>query len=207
MGTGIDISFPGGECRVDRVFGFFYSMVNAHTDIDQQLCRVRNPGAVDVWISPTTFRFTCNVDVVKDDLARAYTVKRAVKARRADGMVDYNRDDPLLTICAHVTALERASKNRLIELFCKLREANGWAIQRVDEKVKESPYDQARRLRKEERAEMLLKAPTLTDSDFIDLDERARATAASCPRRSRHHARSMSSSAPSASPSTRNSCN
>ena len=174
MGTGIDISFPGGECRVDRVFGFFYSMVNTHTDIDQQLCRVRNPGAVDVWISPTTFNFTCNVDVVKDDLARAYTVKRAVKGRRrADGMVDYDRNDPLLTICAHVTALERASKNRLVELFCKLREASGWVIQRVDEKVKESPYDEARRLRKEERAEMLLKALTLTNSDFIDLDERA----------------------------------
>ena len=88
-------------------------------------------------------------------------------------MVDYDRNDPLLTICAHVTALERASKNRLVELFCKLREASGWVIQRVDEKVKESPYDEARRLRKEERAEMLLKALTLTDSDFIDLDERA----------------------------------
>jgi hypothetical protein len=72
----LDITFPSGECRVDRVFGFFYPMVNAHTDIDQQLCRVRNPGAVDVWISGTRFNYSCNVEVVKDDLARAYVVKR-----------------------------------------------------------------------------------------------------------------------------------
>jgi hypothetical protein len=174
MGTGIDITFQGGECIVQRVFGFFYSMINAHTDIDQQLCRVRNPGQVDVWISATTFDFTCNVDVIKDDLARAYTVRRAVKGRaREDGMVDYDRDDPLLNICAHVTALERASKNRLVELFCKLREASGWKIERVYEKEKESPYNEARKQRKKDRAELLLKASRLSDSDFIDLDARA----------------------------------
>ncbi len=73
LGTGIDITFPDGECRVDRVFGFFYSFVNTHTDIDQQLSRVRNPGVVDVWINEGGFNFTSNVDVVMDDLARAYT--------------------------------------------------------------------------------------------------------------------------------------
>ena len=125
IGTGIDITFPDGACLVDRVFGFFFSFINTHTDIDQQLSRVRNPGAVDVWISPTTFRFTSNVDVIMDDLARAYRVKRAVRGRRPDGMVDYNRDDPLLLICAHVTALRRASMNRLVELFCDLRQHNG----------------------------------------------------------------------------------
>nr|WP_247541475.1 MULTISPECIES: plasmid replication protein, CyRepA1 family [unclassified Bradyrhizobium] len=175
MGTGVDITFPNGECHVDRVFGFFYSMINAHTDIDQQLCRVRNPGAVDVWIDGATYNYTCNVEVVKDDLARAYVVKRAVKGRRDDGMVDYNRDDPLLMICAHVVALERASKNRLVELFCKLREANGWNIQRVGEKVKESAYDEVREELRQERAERLLSAAKLSDSDFIDLDMRLRA--------------------------------
>jgi hypothetical protein len=173
MGTGVDITFPNGECKVDRVFGFFLPMVNAHTDIDQQLCRVRNPGAVDVWISQTRFNFTCNVEVVKDDLARAYTVRRAVRGRpRADGMLDYNRDDPLLNICAHVTALERASKNRLVELFCQLREANGWTIERVGVRSKDSPYNRARCVRREERAEMLLKAPGLNEADFLDLDIR-----------------------------------
>lgn len=111
IGTGIDITFPDGARHVDRVFGFFEPLINTHTDIDQQLARVRNPGRIDVWIQSATFDFTCNIDVVKDDLARAYTVPRAVKGRRPDGMVDYDRDDPLLMICAHVTALQRASKN------------------------------------------------------------------------------------------------
>jgi len=30
IGTGIDITFPDGECMVDRVFGFFYPFVNTH---------------------------------------------------------------------------------------------------------------------------------------------------------------------------------
>jgi hypothetical protein len=172
IGTGIDITFPGGECMVDRVFGFFYPFINTHTDIDQQLCRVRNPGSVDVWISHHVFNFTSNVEVVKDDLARAYTVKRAVTGRRPDGMVEYRRDDPLLMICAHVTALQRASKNGLLELFCKLRQANGWSIERVDETVPTSPYEEAKKELAAERAAMLLGAQTILDADFIELDEK-----------------------------------
>jgi hypothetical protein len=170
LGTGIDMTFPDGECRVDRVFGFFYSFVNTHTDIDQQLSRVRNPGAIDVWINEGGFNFTSNVDVVMDDLARAYTVKRAVKGRRDDGMVEYDREDPLLLICAHVTAAHRASKNRLLELFCELREANGWAIERVNPRTGTAAYDNARKMLAAERAEMLLAAETLPDPEFMELD-------------------------------------
>ncbi len=173
IGTGIDITFPDGACRVDRVFGFFHPFINTHTDIDQQLARVRNPGQMDVWVNPATFDFTCNVDVIKDDLARAYTVRRAVSGRRSDGMVKYDRDDPLLEICAHVTALQRASKNRLIDLFCQLREANGWQIERIAATASSSPYKAARETLDAERAEMLLNAEALSDDDYIDLDEKA----------------------------------
>jgi hypothetical protein len=170
LGTGIDITFPDGECLVDRVFGFFYSFVNTHTNIDQQLSRVRNPGAIDVWIDGGGFNFTSNVDVVMDDLARAYTVKRAVKGRRDDGMVEYDREDPLLLICVHVTAAHRASKNRLLELFSELREANGWSIERVNPRTGTAAYDKARMMLAAERAEMLLAAETLPDPEFIELD-------------------------------------
>jgi hypothetical protein len=172
IGTGIDITFPDGECRVDRVFGFFYPFVNTHTDIDQQLSRVRNPGMLDVWISPATYNYTCDVEVIKDDLGRAYTVQRAVTGRRDDGMVEYNPDHPLLMICAHVTALQRASKNRLVELFCALREANGWAVEWVAETAPSGPYDPARKMLEAERKDMLLKAPPITDADYIELDAR-----------------------------------
>jgi Origin of replication binding protein len=173
IGTGIDITFPDGACRVDRVFGFFFSFINAHTDIDQQLCRVRNPGAVDVWIAPATFRFTSNVEVIMDDLARAYTVKRAVLGlRKEDGMVDYDRNNPLLLICAHVTALRRASMNRLVELFCELRQHNGWTIEHVSQTAENSPFQAAKKVRRAERIEKLLNAPKLPDADFNELEAR-----------------------------------
>ena len=173
IGTGVDITFPGGACLVDRVFGFFYPFVNTHTDIDQQLCRVRNPGAVDVWIDAMRFEFTSNVDVIKDDLARAYTVRRAVKGRREDGMVEYERDEPLLMLCAHVTALQRASKNRLVDLFCQLREANGWQIERVGEVSASKAYDDAKKMLVSERIEQLMQAKTVSSDDYIELDSKA----------------------------------
>jgi len=138
----------------------------------KQLARVRNPGAIDVWINPGKFDFTCNVEVIKDDLARAYTVRRAVRGRRPDGMVDYDRDDPLLMICAHVTALQRASKNRLVELFVALREANGWAVELVRDAAPPGPFISARKALDNERITMLLKAGTISDADYIELDQR-----------------------------------
>lgn len=172
IGTGIDITFPDEQVLVDRVFGFFYPFINTHTDIDQQLSRVRHPGAVDVWASPATFNFTSNVDVIKDDLARGYVVPRAVKGRRPDGLVEYDRDDPLLTLCAHVIALQRASKNRLVELFCALREANGWTVEWVSQTAHGSPMDAAKAMLEAERVEMLLAAPLVDEADYIELDEK-----------------------------------
>jgi len=170
IGTGIDITFPNDQILVDRVFGFFYPFINTHTDIDQQLCRVRHPGRVDAWINPATFNFTSNVDVIMDDLARAYAVRRAVRGRRPDGMVDYDRADPLLNLYAHVTALQRASKNRLVELFCALREANGWTVEWVDGAASTSPVTAAREILAAERAERLLAASLLGNDDYIELD-------------------------------------
>jgi len=172
IGTGIDITFPNDQVLVDRVFGFFYPFVNTHTDIDQQLSRVRHPGRVDVWVNPATFNFTSNVDVIKDDLARAYVVPKAVRGRRSDGLVDYDRDDPLLNLYAHVVALQRASKNRLVELFCALRESNGWTVEWVAGTPSASPMTVAKDMLEAERAEMLLAAPSVDDADYIELDEK-----------------------------------
>lgn len=171
LGTGIDITFPDGACKVDQVFGFFYPFVNTHTDIDQQLARVRNPGAVNVWISPSQFNFTSNIDIITDDLARAYFVPRAVRGRLENGMADYNSDDPLLMIAAHVTAEERASKNKLRDLFCSLREANGWSIERINTSSNvKSAFDKAKTMLFEERALALTHAPRLESPEFIELE-------------------------------------
>jgi hypothetical protein len=88
-------------------------------------------------------------------------------------MVDYDRDEPLLMICAHVTALQRASKNRLVELFCHLREANGWEIERVGEVSASKAYDEAKKMLAAERVELLMQAKTVSSDDYIELDNKA----------------------------------
>jgi hypothetical protein len=60
--------------------------------------------------------------------------------------------------------------NRLVELFCELREHNGWTIERVGETAETSPFQAAKEMLAVERAEKLLKAPALPDIDFIELE-------------------------------------
>ena len=177
LGTGIDITYPdplgvasAGLCKIDNVFGFFYAKVNTHTDMDQQLSRVRNPGAIKVWISPARFHYSSNFDVIRDDLARARYAPGAVKGYTADGLTKYDPNHPLLMIYTHVTAAQRASKNRLIELFCELRKANGWEIERIDTRVDGNrDRSEAERLLWNEHTQGLFQAPVLNDDDYLDL--------------------------------------
>lgn len=173
LGTGIDISFPNGEQKIDHVYGFFEPFINTHTDIDQQLSRVRNPGTVKVWLGKNHFRYVSNFDVILDDLARAYFVPQAVTGRTETGLVQYNKDHPLLQICSHVVSARRASMNKLSDLFCELRESNGWLIKRIDEP---SRSNGARAAARENlfhiKSEKLLAAPVLTDIDFFELKAR-----------------------------------
>ena len=57
LGTGIDISFESDLDEIDVVYGFYENRVNTHTEIDQQLSRVRKPKEVHIWISPVIFNF------------------------------------------------------------------------------------------------------------------------------------------------------
>lgn len=177
LGTGIDITFPdpegieeSGLCKVDCVFGFFYPKVNTHTDMDQQLWRVRNPGHVKVWISPARFEYGSNFDVIRDDLARARVVPRAVTGYSADGLTNYDANYPLLLIYTHVVAAQRASKNNLIELFCDLRRSQGWHIERIDEQAPPNK-DRAEAERRlwSERVGGLLQAEDVDDNEYLDL--------------------------------------
>lgn len=178
LGTGVDITFPDGEQKVDHVFGFFYSNINTHTDIDQQIARVRNPGAVSVWFDRRRSSFETNFDVIRDDLVRGFWVPAAVTDTGDDGRLDYDKNNPLLLIWSHVICAQRSSKNKLVELFTRLREANGWDVQLVKKGETSEPNKSAWKEAKAEirsrRISGIMDAVDLPDHEVLELYERSR---------------------------------
>jgi hypothetical protein len=129
VGTGVDITFQGRERKVDAVFGLFKARVTTHFDIDQQLCRVRHPGEVHVWVSPEKFSFETHPDLIRKELENAAVDERQVVSFDDDGKPQYSPADTIYAeIYAEVRAIQRASKNNLRENFCDLRRRNGWEI-------------------------------------------------------------------------------
>jgi len=173
LGTGIDISFPDGRQEVDEVIGFFYSFINTHTDIDQQLSRVRNPGSVSIWFDSARFNYETNFDVVRHNLAVHNFVPSAVQGTLSDdGEVVYDKDHPLLMITAHTTCAQRSSKKNLYKLFQKLRMANGWSIETIEKNIIDKPdkkWSEAKRTVADKRVQGILEAKDLIDDDFLDL--------------------------------------
>lgn len=129
LGTGVDITFPHEAKHIDTVFGFFMPRVNTHFDIDQQLSRVRHPKAMKVWVAPDRFGFEIEPEVIRREV-----IDNGVLT---DVLIDYRSDDtPILddrylSVYAHVTSVQRASKNNLRKNLLDLRVRNGWSVQQI----------------------------------------------------------------------------
>ena len=184
MGTGVDISFENDECRIDCVYGFFEPFINTHTDIDQQLARVRNPGSVKVWFKPGRFDFETSIDTIRDDLARAGVATKAVEWL-GNGELKYDKNDPLVEIWTHVTCarrssmknIRRSSMKNIERLFIGLREANGWSVAKAehDEASTQSgkaALEDAEQIRNAEHVERVMKAPLIDRQGFLDIKTR-----------------------------------
>lgn len=175
LGTGIDISFPDGKCEIDEVFGFFSPHVNKHTDIDQQLSRVRNPGAISVWFDGGSANYETHLSVIRRQLATAGFVPSALTGRLDDaGLQEFNEGDTLLNIAAHVMVAERSSQNRIQKLFEELRHANGWdivTVEKHDTAVPNKPWKDAQRDVKERRIEGILNAQAIDDVTALELGD------------------------------------
>lgn len=173
LSTGIDISFPNDESKIPNIYGFFNRHVSTHTDIDQQLYRVRHPQRVKVWISPESPGYSANFDVILDELGRAQFVPMATLRQSSTGLVEYNTEHPLLLIAAHIFASRRASMNRLIELFVELREANGWTVSWNNTcPRKNSARSTAEAAVRRNHAQAILAASELSEIDYVELDQR-----------------------------------
>jgi thymidylate kinase len=131
MGTGIDITFPDEVSNIDGVYGLFYSRINTHFDIDQQLSRVRHPKFVRIWITPETFEFETEVDPIKQEIAESNIIPEVLTGYASTGLPDFNWNDPYLTLYATILSAQRASKNRLRKNFIDLKTYNGWRIEDI----------------------------------------------------------------------------
>src|SRR5262249_24888452 len=103
-----------------------------HFDFDQQLGRVRNPGAVRVWVDRRRFHYETSLDVVRRELLEdkiASLVVDVSKARKIAALID---DDPLLEMAATITAEQRCSMNSPLRHFVEHKRAQGYTIEVID---------------------------------------------------------------------------
>ena len=181
VGTGVDITFPYNETKIDVVYGFFEARVNTHFDMDQQLSRVRHPGKVNVWISPETFRFSTDPYIIKQEVIQRDNTSRQLIGIEQDGTLKYRTDDEYLDLYADVKAMQRGSKNNLRYHFKKLKEYNGWKIveiERDDDRAK-AGLQHTRRgnyLFEQERVERILSAKVITGIEYQFLSDRKKAS-------------------------------
>lgn len=179
VGTGVDITFKGSEQKVDAVFGLFKSRITTHFDIDQQLCRVRHPGEVHVWVSPEKFSFETSPAALRGELENATRGERQVVEIADDGTPKYSHADTVYAeVFAEVKALQRASKNNLRENFCELRKQNGWEIVEVERSAERVLAGRAvielgeDRLR-EDQTRKICGARELLEHEYLDLRDRS----------------------------------
>lgn len=129
LSSGVDLSFPKGGQFYDVVYGFFESGVNNHFDCDQQIARVRNPGATKVFVSPAQKSLEHDPIVVKRDLLEAPMFGHLCGI---DG-IDEGRaeNDRLLQLLVEVEARRRASINRLNKNYFEYKRRLGFSTDYV----------------------------------------------------------------------------
>lgn len=132
LGTGVDITFPDEEKLVDGVYGIFEARINTHTDIDQQLSRVRHPGFTRIWISPEKFNFETEFDPIRLELAESNVIPEVFLKHSRKGEPEYDLEHPYLNIYATILSAQRASKNNLKQNFIDLKNYNGWDVLEIE---------------------------------------------------------------------------
>lgn len=180
LGTGVDITFPNREKVIDVVYGFFFPQITTHFDFDQQISRVRHPGAVKVAISPRRFTFDTAVDVIKRDIQQQNLFKCTIVGYDDEDLRPiYHTDDPLIDMAALIVSQQRASKNNLKRNFLSLKQHQGYEIDFVqaDEELQaigsqrsSDAYDAVL----SHRIADLMSAPTLNKAQLKDFDNRVR---------------------------------
>ncbi len=170
LGTGVDITFPNNEIIFQNVFGFFEPFINTHTDIDQQLARVRHTNRISVHINPRSFAIETDLNLITESLGRG-GISEAALTIADNGDYVVNKEDPLLQIYSAVVAYQNASKSNLLKNFCNLKAKQSINIIEVkkDKRKAKSGNKKLKESRKERIDEQLKEyfiAAPLSEEEF-----------------------------------------
>jgi hypothetical protein len=175
MGTGIDISFDDEYDEIDCVYGFFDADITTHTDIDQQLARVRKPKKVRCYISKRRLNYETDFDVVKTDLLTNHVIANTTIGFHPITHKElFNEEDEFLGMATLVLSQQRESKNNLYENFIEYKTNIGFQciiINKDDEiSVSGSTFIKTGKLNhKLENAERLTSASPIDKDDYIEI--------------------------------------
>jgi hypothetical protein len=177
LGTGVDIAFEGRTKQIDVVYGFFDALLTTHFDFDQQLARVRHPGAIRVWLTPRWFRFDTAVDVIKRDILRDGLYKNLLVGFDEVGRPVYLEDDPFLDMASLIVSQQRASKNDLKRHFIEMKKRQGYTFSMIEPHAIEWLEGQSlsrlgKGLSARRRIDALLGAAPLRKSEYEDISGR-----------------------------------
>ena len=132
IGTGIDITFQNQSKEIDVVYGFFVTKVNTHFDMDQQIARVRHPGAVKVWVNPKRQRLSTNTDKIRQELLSDDSVKGLRYYLDNNGAHASSGKHPFTDLLATVISARRLSMNNLKVNFIEHKKKTGWTVINVE---------------------------------------------------------------------------
>ncbi len=134
LGTGIDITFDNDDDLIDYVYGLYENRINTHTEIDQQLGRVRHPKEVHVWVSPQRFNFETEFEVIREEYLRNNFLVKLFNERELAGEVGQIASEGIgnfLMMATLITCYQRASKNNLRSNFLLYKAQQGWQLSYV----------------------------------------------------------------------------
>ena len=134
LGTGVDIAFPENEVVFQTVYGFFEALINTHTDIDQQLSRVRHPKEVRVWITNRKFNMSSDLDTIKTDLLLDHIVANTAVGYQAVKASDLTEiQSPFIDMASMIVSQQRQSKNCLRKNFIEYKINCGFSVITVEQ--------------------------------------------------------------------------
>lgn len=177
IGTGIDITFPDNSKQVDVVYGFFETNVNTHFDIDQQLARVRHPGQVKVWVSPTRHRKSTDIETIRQEILFNQKVKGLQYYLDQNGVHASMGEHPFVDLLSTIIASRRQSMNRLRENFILHKQKTGWSVEKVEHNELLAQDGQligraSRVTRTKKLQSRLLAAAAITEAQQKELDDK-----------------------------------